>query len=110
MLVALAALALWSCGSGSTARPPAGVPSDAVWVGGPDGGVWASVRHSGESEAEVSAEIYTEGGEPLYRGRLRLEPPEPALGRLDDAELYSAWDGEKLHLRDGRALEVAGGR
>lgn len=91
----------------SAPERPAGVPATAVWVGGADGGVFVAVRERGEGPPGIyDAEIYWEGGELWYRGRLKLEPPGGRPVETDDASALSAWDGEALHLADGRAMKA----
>ena len=99
-----------ACDRGVESPPrPANVPAEAYWLGGPDGGVFVKLARTSDSKA-VAAEVYSEGtGESLYRGLLRMEPPGQPLERLDDPKIFTAWDGEKLHLADGRTLQAEDG-
>lgn len=87
---------------------PAGVPSQAIWSGGVDGGVFLIVRPIEPSEPNVYAgQIYNDhSGELIYRGRLLLEPANGAPVAVTDPASYSGWDGDTLFLSDGRRLAV----
>jgi hypothetical protein len=86
---------------------PAGVPADACWVGGPDGGVYVKLtRVSGAPPDVVTGEVYEETGVRLYGGPLQMEPSGRPLQQLDNPKLFTGWDGERLHLTDGRALRA----
>ena len=104
------ALLVASCGNGSTgmvAEPkrPQNVPAKAIWVGGPDGGVFVVIEKRKETEPHVYyAEIYYESGELWYKGGLALEPPRAPFPDPKQHELLSGWDGDALYLVDGRVL------
>jgi hypothetical protein len=85
---------------------PQGVPKNALWAGGADGGVFLIVRPVGPSQPDTySAEIYNDhSGSRVHRGLLRLEPTRDAPFAVGEAASYSGWDGQALHLTDGRRL------
>lgn len=87
---------------------PSGVPGQAIWSGGAEGGVFLVVRPSGPSEPNVyTGAIYDErSGGVVYQGRLILKPANGAPVPVADPESYSGWDGDTLHLSDGRELNV----
>jgi hypothetical protein len=87
---------------------PAGVPRQAIWSGGVDGGVFLIVLPVGPSEPNVyTSQIYNDySGEILYQGRLLLEAPNGAPVAVTDPASYSGWDGDTLFLSDGRQLRV----
>ena len=106
-LLCLAAACRFGTSTGEPPRP-AGVPQDAVWVGGPDGGVFVKLEKADGEPGTVRAAIYADHtGAILYQGALRLEPPAPQLPELGDPKLFNGWDGQRLLLRDGRELRVA---
>lgn len=109
LVVVAAAVVLQGCQAGEHSAPerPAGVPASAVWVGGADGGVFVAIRRGAESTPGIyDAEIYFDGGDLWYRGRVQLEPPGGEPVATDDASALSAWDGESLHLADGRTMRA----
>jgi hypothetical protein len=107
LAVLLAACVLVGCSTevGEPARP-AGVPADALWVGGVDGGVFVKVARatSGETGRFSGAIYYEHSGDPWYRGDFTLEPPGSGRVEVGRADTYSGWDGTSLLLRDGRRL------
>jgi hypothetical protein len=91
---------------------PAGVPKNAVWAGGADGGVFLIVRPVGSSEPDAySVEVYYDhSGSRLHRGVLYLHPVKSGAFPVGEAASYSGWDGETVHLNDGRRLVGASQR
>lgn len=107
---ALAALLVMTSACQTVTPPrPRGVPAEAFWSGGPDGGVFVRLfREPADSSIVVRAEVYSDStGAPLYRGPLTLEPASGTLPILHDPRLYAGWDGQGLHLTDGRQLKIA---
>jgi hypothetical protein len=103
LLLALAA----ACGRSAPPPRPAGVPAEAFWLGGPDGGAFVALgRTAGDAPQVVRARIYYRHGELWYAGRLRAERGTAPVD-ITRPELFSGWDGEALHLSDGRALRKA---
>lgn len=85
---------------------PLKVPQEAVWIGGADGGVFVRLRTVPESHT-VHADVYTDyTGDILYSGPLAMDPVGGSWPALNDASIYSFWDGENLYLKDGRRLVV----
>src|SRR5688572_24394048 len=85
----------------SPARPP-GLPADAAWIGGSDGGVFVRMMPA-DGPQTYAATIYHPDGEVWYQGRFVLTGrTAPASPLTTDA--VSAWDGTKLLLREGGAL------
>ena len=81
---------------------PAGLPDDAVWVGGSDGGVF--VRLASERDDQTySGTIYHPDGEVWYQGRLVASSHTRADKRFTVSDA-AAWDGTQLLLNDGGAL------
>lgn len=92
---------------------PAEVPQQAYWVGGPDGGVYVNIEPTTKKQQEAkkspkayAVAIYFDNGEPWYMGTMRLEPTDTEPLKLS-ASLFNGWDGEELHLKDGRRLVKA---
>jgi hypothetical protein len=85
---------------------PGNVPAQAVWSGGPDGGVFLLVsKTDGQAAGVYQGQIYHDRtGELEYDGKLKLNDnsrPEPDWS---DASSYAGWDGSRLYLSDGRFL------
>jgi hypothetical protein len=96
-----------TAGAGDHTRP-SGVPRDAYWVGGPDGGAFVKLDSTPiNSGRALLLEVYSDAtGEILYSGPVKVEPATAPLSNLADPRLFTAWDGEALHLADGRELRV----
>jgi hypothetical protein len=87
---------------------PAGVPQEAFWVGGPDGGVFVEIRETpGNADSYKMTIFHDQTGKVLYRGPAHVQPAGRGIVRIDDPRAFSGWDGEKMILADGRTLEPA---
>jgi hypothetical protein len=105
-LVALVALALACEYKESEPVRPKGVPQQALWVGGPDGGVFTEVQSVPSKTDIYMVTIYHDRtGTVLYRGLAEVRPTGGGLLRVNDPRAFSGWDGEKMILADGRTLE-----
>lgn len=83
---------------------PRGVPANAVWAGGVDGGDFILLNPAAP-DGTYSAKIYNDhSGDVEFSGKLRLKEPSQAPIDLHDPKAYSGWDGESLLLSDGRIL------
>jgi hypothetical protein len=110
-LTAIAALV--SCdivriGEDSSHAPPRpkGVPAEAIWAGGADGGEFILMRPA--RNGVYSTKIYNDQiGELEFDGALKLDGPSGPTIDVKDPKTYSGWDGEVMHLRDGRTLRIA---
>jgi hypothetical protein len=92
-------------------RPP-NVPQAAVWVGGPDGGVFVLFEPPpipGAKATTIRGKVFHSTGEVWFSGTFVPEPPGAAvdLGRERD---FLGWDGEKLLLAGNRALRAVARR
>lgn len=89
-------------------KKPAGVPKEAIWSGGLDGGVFILIKKDKNSPPNIYlAEIYFDStGEIWYKGRMSMEPSEKPSFDYKNKEVYSGWDGDILYLRDGRMLKA----
>ncbi|HKO48621.1 MAG TPA: hypothetical protein VJV79_12905 [Polyangiaceae bacterium] len=92
-----------AAGEASPKRPK-GVPADAFWVGGPDGGVFVCLERSNDRKGTFSGKIYHLDGELWYAGAL---VPNPTGSPVDPTqhEQFAGWDGERLLMTEGRWLE-----
>ena len=76
------------------AGPPArahGIPQDAVWAGGVDGGAWIACRVIGRRQADCA--IYWENGDLDYEGSF-----ESTVDLGNDALLYDFYSGDSIGL------------
>lgn len=91
-----------------TSQRPQGVPESAFWIGGADGGVFIVVQKNKELQAHIYySEIYhDQTGELWYKGRLAMQPSDQPYVDHTKQELFMSWDGESLHLSDGRVLQA----
>ena len=82
---------------------PENVPASAVWVGGPDGGVYVDLEPMKEDGFYYATIYADQTGAIWYRGRLKSEK---ALVNFNPrkSSAYSFWDGENLVLSDGVKL------
>jgi hypothetical protein len=87
---------------------PDGVPSNAMWIGGVDGGAWVVVSKPADQPPHVYyGEIYgDQAGDKWYVGRLALHPPNDPVLNMNDPETFGMWDGDNLLLNDGRVLKA----
>ena len=83
---------------------PAGLPADAFWIGGPDGGVFMRLEPPVAAAPTYSGSIYHKNGLVWYEGRFTLEPAGGAPFDVRDRERIAGWDGTQIVLHDGRAL------
>jgi hypothetical protein len=102
-LVAFAVLLL-GCDSHVEAPPRlSSIPSEAVWVGGVDGGAWIWCE---EANALNFCTVYNEStGEVWRRGHFVVEGSDQ--GAATQELHYDYFDGEHIGLADGRVLVPA---
>ncbi len=87
---------------------PDNIPEKALWVGGPDGGMYVLVhKNNSDSPAIYDAAIYYDSGDVSYQGRLVINTPDNPQFNYNDVNSYSGWDGDTLYLQDGRQLTIA---
>jgi hypothetical protein len=96
--------------SGEPARP-AGLPAEAFWLGGPDGGVFVLLKRQNDPAfTSYTGAVYYPDGSLWYKGQFILEP---AGGRPIDPTnrgQFAGWDGTQILLQDGRALVAKRGK
>lgn len=95
---------LLACEPVSTYEPearPNGIPASALWVGGPDGGVYVRMQ---VVDGNYSGTIYFDStGEVWYEGRFIYSGNTPF--DVSEVSTYSAWDGDTLYLVNGQKLD-----
>lgn len=110
LIVAFLALLCANCSSAKNppSRPPK-VPADAFWVGGPDGGAFIRLQKSNVPAPQAGtydAWIYNDqSGDLWYSGKLFLSGSRKLEPQITRPEAFEGWDGERLHLSDGRTME-----
>ncbi len=87
-------------------KRPEGLPVEAAWVGGSDGGVYVLVTKSQNEEGIYLAKVYYENGELWYSGRMALIPKSKKAFNSIDEKVLTGWDGETLFLTQGRMLKA----
>jgi hypothetical protein len=113
----IAALVLSGCGRHKTTAPPrvAGVPEDAVWAGGPDGGAWILCKSILNKADEFTCKVYFDSnGEVWASGEyvLRRSVWNPKKGKADFYPVTDApshlnfgdFDGRHIYLQSSLVL------
>lgn len=91
--------------AGDPVRPNP-IPATAVWVGGPDGGVWIVLHRSDkDSPGTYLAKVYHQSGDLEYQGPLVLKPAGLKPLVVNPAE-FEGWDGDEMLLSHGRSLKI----
>ncbi|WDE14389.1 hypothetical protein H3N35_03815 [Thalassomonas haliotis] len=86
---------------------PDNIPEKALWVGGPDGGVYILVKKDkSDKKTLYDAKIYYSEGSVNYIGKLVINTPNNPWFDYQDISSYSGWDGDTLYLQDGRLLTI----
>ena len=84
---------------------PANVPSDAFFVGGPDGGVFLKCRKNMSKPNTYQCSIYSDSnGEIWSEGVFAITNSGNTDFDVNDKGIYSYWDGRFLCLKDRRCL------
>ena len=90
--------------SGERTRP-VGLPTEAFWLGGPDGGVFLLLnRHDDPKSKSYDGAVYHPDGSIWYKGRFILEPAASAPVDPKNRDQFDGWDGTQILLLDGRSL------
>lgn len=86
---------------------PSNVPESAIWIGGPDGGVFVFVKKHNDVDAKIYlAKVYYVSGDIAYNGLMRLYPDDSSEFDVEKKESFVGWDGDKLYLSNNRHLRV----
>ncbi|WDE05072.1 hypothetical protein SG34_027860 [Thalassomonas viridans] len=86
---------------------PDNIPESALWIGGPDGGVYVLVsKDENDNQTLYDAKIYYSEGSVNYIGKLVINTPNNPLFDYRNINSYSGWDGDTLYLQDGRLLTI----
>jgi hypothetical protein len=102
---------LGDAGRSSAPLRPRGVPAKAVWVGGPDGGVFLLLQARRADSNSFHAQIWADrSGALLFKGLLVRTKDAPKAIELSDPAQFRGWDGVDLLLRGGGALRTASRR
>ena len=106
-LLVLSVISCDSQTSVTTLKRPATVPSNAIWVGGIDGGVYVLIAKQANRDKQIyNGNIYFENGEQWYSGKMKLIPEYSTFTDIRNKDNYSGWDGEVLYLTKGRSLKA----
>jgi len=105
LMITLFSIFLLACEPITSYEPevrPDNISASAIWVGGPDGGVYTVVKLLND---EYSGTVFYESGDIWYEGSFVYTGKE--LFDVSDKTLYSAWDGDILYLVNGDKLIAA---
>jgi hypothetical protein len=96
---------LWCWGCDVAAPPrPAGVPADAVWAGGRDGGCFVKCDVDPVRNVNNCTAYLESTGDVLQRGEYQVQGETRAA---TNKELAYTWcDGEVIGLKNGLVLEL----
>ena len=103
-LIVILTFILSAC-TDETYSPPQG-PEGSWWLGGDDGGVFVKITDDENTHDDIySGTIYYDADQTIwYEGSFKL------VGSLkfsvDDHNLFLAWDGERLYLKESSYLEA----
>ncbi len=109
-LLLVCSLAILGCTTPSPVsapKRPAGVPADALWSGGADGGVFLRIaKKAGSPRLVYDVVVYNDfTGEVWFKGPMTLSAPGELEARsLREPKTFGGWDGTLLYLADGRHL------
>ena len=103
ILIIVTALFVVSCSRQPSPPPrPNGVPADALWAGGSDGGSFIKCDFDSATALDVCSVFNDHTGETEARGQYRVDGRSKAQ---DAARFeYSAFDGKRIYLKDGSVL------
>ena len=101
LLVAMLCACRWDAKSADPPRPDS-VPESALWIGGPDGGAFVEVKAPQDNVYAVA--VFDESGDLWFRGPMILDREPEKSFAVGDRSAYSAWDGKRVLLADGRSL------
>jgi hypothetical protein len=92
-------------GTPETPSHPSSIPASATWVGGSDGGVFVLLSAvTPEAKGTVyEVKVFEPSGNLAYEGKLKLNSKSESP---IESNLFDAWDGDTLYLKDGRSLSV----
>ena len=83
---------------------PKGVPANAIWYGGLDGGRFYLMSPA-QADGTYRLKVYNDwSGELESNVELRLDQPSSAPIRVRDQKTFEGWDGNELRLSDGHTL------
>ena len=86
---------------------PESIPQSALWVGGPDGGVYIVLDNKNNENSTVyNVKVFHSEGSTSYIGKLIINTPNNPSFDYNDITLYTGWDGDTLYLKDGRSLSI----
>jgi hypothetical protein len=92
---------------GSAHKRPPGVPAEAVFVGGEDGGVYLVCAAHERAPGLYRCTVYADfDGSVEEEGVFALLPPGGAAFDPRDASSFTGWSEGSIYLRDGRTLEA----
>jgi hypothetical protein len=108
MLATLVLIAAGLVGCRTKVEPPprhAGIPSQAVWAGGPDGGSWIACEPSRDGSANRCTVYHEHTGEVVAAGFFVARDTGRGVPGVELA--YDGFDGERIYLKGNRILEPA---
>jgi hypothetical protein len=113
-VAASACLMMMACKTGARSTEvqapprPSGVPENALWAGGLDGGAFILLTPTSSASRYIGKVYDDNTGQVVFSGTLALDAKKSAPIDVADARAFDAWDGDTLYLTDGRTLNPEG--
>ncbi len=86
---------------------PSKVPAQAFWIGGIDGGHYISINPNSSYSDAFNVSVYTDySGDIDFDGILQYQGEDDISNRWPDHTFFRYWDGELLHLSNGKAMKI----
>lgn len=83
---------------------PSGIPENAVWAGGVDGGNFILMTPTMPDGTYLLKVYHDYTGELEFEGTVRLDRATNTPIAVGDGRSFNSWDGTRLSLMDGRTL------
>jgi hypothetical protein len=87
---------------------PSGVPQNAVWAGGAEGGSFLVLFPTTATKLYRGTIYDDRTGAVVFKGILGLDGGSAQPIDVKDPKAFRSWDGHTLHLEDGRLLTPRG--
>jgi len=89
---------------------PKGIPAEAFFVGGNDGGVFLLCKDTPDKYVYHCTIFDDHQGTLLNENNFRTATGQQLCIDVANRSIFSAWDGSRILLKDGRWMESMGGK